>query len=103
MVLPAFTELKERSNERFAMVSMISASLYSIAFLTLGITGVLMFGDKVKSDFLLNLSERHGSISVFCRASYIFVLMFHIPYYFFAVKEYMLVIYDEIDTRTLSE
>ena len=30
------------------------------------------------------------------------VLLFHIPYFFFAVKEYALVIYDEIANRSLS-
>ena len=28
--------------------------------------------------------------------------MFHIPYYFFLVKEYLLVIYDEIGSRAMS-
>ena len=102
MVLPAYSELEKRTNERFATVSMISTALYTIAFVTLAIVGVLLFGSDIKSDLLVNLSKRPGAVSVFCRASYIFVLMFHIPYFFFAVKEYMLVMYDEIESRSLS-
>ena len=102
MVLPAYSELENRSTERFSKVSIVSSTLYTIAFLSLGLVGVLMFGSDIDSDFLINLSHRHNPVSVICRASYILVLMFHIPYFFFAVKEYMLVIYDEIESRSLS-
>ena len=30
------------------------------------------------------------------------LLLFHIPYFFFSVKEYFLVVYDEISNRSLS-
>ena len=102
MILPAYTELEKRSSERFAKVSIISASIYSITYFALAVCGVLMVGSDIDSDFLINLSERPGAVSVFCRASYIFVLMFHVPYFFFAVKEYLLVIYDEIESHSLS-
>ena len=102
MVLPAFTELEKRSNDRFAQASLIATGIYSTAFLAVGICGALLFGSSLHSDFLLNLAERTGAISVFCRCSFCFVLMFHIPYYFFLVKEYLLVIYDEIGSRAMS-
>ena len=31
-----------------------------------------------------------------------FILLFHLPYYFFAVKEYALVIFDEYMNKSLS-
>ena len=102
MVLPAYSELEKRSNERFAQASMIATGIYSAAFLAVGICGALLFGAGLYSDFLLNLAEHSGGISVFCRSSFCFVLMFHIPYYFFLVKEYLLVIYDEIGSRAMS-
>ena len=55
-----------------------------------------MFGSDLKADFLLNLAEREGNVSIFCRVSYCIVLAFHIPYFFFSSKEFVLVIYDEI-------
>lgn len=61
-----------------------------------------MFGSDLKADFLLNLAEREGNVSIFCRVSYCIVLAFHIPYYFFSSKEFVLVIYDEIYNRSMS-
>ena len=102
MVLPAYSELEKRSNERFAQASIIATSIYTTAFLAVGICGLLLFGSELDADFLLNLATRDGAVSVFCRSSFCFVLMFHVPYYFFLVKEYLLVIYDEIDSRAMS-
>ena len=45
---------------------------------------------------------RSGSISVFMRVSYSFILLLHMQYYFFAIKEYFLVMYDEIVNRSIS-
>ncbi len=48
------------------------------------------------------MSEREGAISVIIRTVYIMVLLMHIPYFFFTTKEYVLVIYDELLNRSLS-
>ena len=37
-----------------------------------------------------------------CRASYCLVLTFHIPFFFFTIKEFTLVVYDELLSRSLS-
>mmetsp|Transcript_12087 Transcript_12087/g.16406 ORF Transcript_12087/g.16406 Transcript_12087/m.16406 type:complete len:397 (-) Transcript_12087:165-1355(-) len=103
MVLPAYTELEKRSNERFATASILSTFLYSAAFLGVGVCGVLLFGEELETpNLLMNLSSRSGAVSVFCRSAFCFVLMFHVPYYFFLVKEYSLVIFDEICSRSMS-
>jgi len=102
MVLPSFTELEKRSTERFSQVSVLSTLIYSIMYFSMGMVGVFLFGSETKVNFLLNLSEDKGSISVFCRTIYIFLLMCHVPYLFFPTKEYLLVLYDEIMSRSLS-
>jgi len=101
-VLPAFTELEQRSNDRFEKASLISTVMYTFSYIVCAFSGVIMFGDAVDPNFLMNVSSLSGSMSVFCRTSYCFVLMFHIPYFFFTIKEYILVLYDEILDRSLS-
>lgn len=66
------------------------------------ICGLLLFGSAIKADLLQNIATKDGAISIFLRSTYCMVLLFHIPYFFFAVKEYALVIYDEIANRSLS-
>lgn len=61
--------------------------LNMIMLVSVGVTCILMFGENVKSDFLLNMIDRDGSISIFIRVTYIAILNFHIPYYIFASQE----------------
>ena len=44
-----------------------------------------------------------GYLSVIIRIVYSSVLLFHIPYFIFTCKEYVLVIYDELVNRSLSQ
>ena len=76
--------------------------IYTFAFTAVGIIALLMFGSEIKSDFLQNMATRTGSISLFIRTTYCFILLLHIPYFFFSVKEYALVMYDEFFNRSLS-
>jgi len=103
MVLPAYSELEHRNRDRFAKASMLSTVLYTIAFLTVGVVGLLTFGSKIDADLLVSLTDIPGKVSAFCRFSFVFVLMCHIPYFFFTCKEYWLVIYDELSNRSMSQ
>ena len=44
-----------------------------------------------------------GKVSIFIRLSYSFLMLLHIPYFFFSVKEYVLVLYDEVMNRSMSQ
>ena len=83
--------------------SMISQFIYSGALITTGITGVLLFGSSIKSDLLANIGSRSSGLSIFVRNLYAVLLMFHLPYIFFALKEYVLVMYDEVTSNTLTK
>ena len=61
-----------------------------------------MFGELIESDLLINISQRPGSVSIFLRISYSLILLLHLPYYFFTVKEYILVMIDEVLNRSMS-
>ena len=102
MVFPTYAELEKRSTERYAWASILSTMIYSASFLMVSICGLLLFGSAIKADLLQNIATKDGAISIFLRSTYCMVLLFHIPYFFFAVKEYALVIYDEIANRSLS-
>lgn len=75
----------------------------TVAFVGTGLCGLFLFGADLKADFLLNMSTRPGTISVLCRISYCLILICHIPYFFFMVKEYFLVMYDETLNQSLSK
>ena len=102
MVFPVYIELEKRSTERFWQVSLISTNINCITFIAIAIIGVLLFGCNIYSDFLYSISSRPGKVSIFIRSSYCFLLFFHIPYFFFSIKEYTLVMIDEWMNRSLS-
>ena len=102
MVFPTYVELEKRSSERYAWSSIWATLIYSVAFLMVSICGLLLFGSSLKADFLKNIATKEGSISIFLRSTYCLVLLFHIPYFFFSIKEYTLVIFDEIANKSLS-
>ena len=63
---------------------------------------VLVFRDKIELDFLVSIITIEGTISMYIRIAYVIMLYFHAPYFFFAVKEIILVLYDEILNKSLS-
>ena len=102
MVFPAYVELEKRSNSRFAKSSAIALTIYSVALILTGIVAVFLFGKALKPDLLDNLATKSSGVSVFLRTVYCFILLFHLPYIFFTLKEYTLVMYDEIMNKSLS-
>lgn len=102
IVFPSYVELERRSTERFSQVSFISVVILNVAYLATAVCGVLLFGAATTPDLLENIATKAGNISLVIRLTYIVVLLFHIPYVFFAVKEYTLVMYDEVQNRSLS-
>ena len=102
MIFPTYSELEKRSTARFTQVSMIYTSIVTTSYTTVAIIGMLLFGSEISSDLLTNISQRTGTVSIWMRVSYCFLLLLHLPYFFFSVKEYTLVIIDELLNRSLS-
>merc|ERR1712060_31247 len=95
--------LENRSNTRMSYSLIIAIVIYTTALLCAGFAGMYMFGDQLRPDLLANISTRDGFLSVLIRIVYCVVLLFHLPYIFFTVKEYALVIFDEVQNKSLSE
>ena len=102
MTFPTYAELEKRTSRRYGTVSIVSTTMYGGTFAITAIIGVLMFGKDVDPDLLSNIAKIPGRVSVMLRVAYCFILLFHIPYYFFTVKEYTLVIFDELFNRSMS-
>ena len=103
MVFPTYVELEKRSTSRYATVSKISTTIYTMAYLATAAAGLLLFGTKIQPDILINIAEITGKVSIFIRLSYSFLMLLHIPYFFFSIKEYVLVLFDEVMNRSMSQ
>lgn len=102
MVFPAYVELENRSNNRFEKVNILTLAIYSVALILTGIFAVLIFGSSLKTDLLENMATQSGALSIMIRGIYTGILLLHLPYIFFTLKEYTLVMYEELTSRTLS-
>ena len=71
--------------------------------MAIGMVAILMFGPyDLKSDILENIAQRDGAISLSIRGIFCLVLIFDVPFLFFATKEQSLVLHDEIVNKSLS-
>ena len=102
IVFPTYVSLEKRSTERYAQAWGGWIIGNTVILACVGISCSLMFGENIDADLLKSLNDREGNISIFIRSSYVILLNFHIPYYFFACKEYILVVFDELFFRSLS-
>ena len=102
IVFPAYAELEDKTNDRFSQAYLVMVSIYAVILYSVGIISVLMFGKDISPDLLDNIATRSGSVSLVVRVLYCCIIMFHLPFYFITIKEYMLVTYDEYYNRSIS-
>lgn len=101
-MLPAYRELENPTSDRGIKASRIYVLLYACITITAGLVGLLMIGDKIDANFLVNLSDRGSSLGLIANISYSIFIVFHIPFVFQLAKEYMLIVYDEWANSTMS-
>ena len=102
-VFPAYTAMQDKSTDRFLISSGITLVFCAFVYIALGLICLAMFGSELQSNVLLNMSTRPGYASIFIRLIFSLVLVAHIPYVFFSVKEAYLVLIDEIWHKSVSE
>lgn len=86
MVFPAYSELENRTPERFAEVSKLSFTLDAISYTIVSILGVLLFGELLKEDIMDNMAQRDGMLSPILRTLFTIVLVLTLPFIFQATK-----------------
>lgn len=81
--------------------------LTAVIYTTVGLICLFMFGTETESSVLLNVGTYHPNGVTFWQAyvtqvSFMIVLMCHIPFIFYAGKEGLLIIIDELDRKSIS-
>lgn len=70
----------------------------TLLYIGMGMIGSCLFGFKVRVDVFQNIHESgHVYLDSMLESTFIVILAMHIPYIFYAVKETLLVIWDETD------
>lgn len=106
-MFPVFSSLQVKTNEQYKKVSLNALALTAVIYTTVGLICLYMFGTEIKSSVLLNVGSYHPGGIYFWQAyvtqvSFMIVLMCHIPFIFYAGKEGLLIIIDELDRKSIS-
>lgn len=72
-------------------------------YIVMGVLAIYVFGSGISTSVMDNIDEETTWSSYVIRFSFMLVLACHIPYIFFAGKESLLIIIDEIRRKSMSE
>lgn len=106
-LFPIYTSLREKTNEQYMKANNYGLLLTLFIYITVAIISVAMFGVDVGSVVLENIGQaRHNGKAFWegyiTQLAFVILLACHIPFIFFAGKEGLLIIVDEIDRRSIS-
>ena len=104
LVFPAYLELKDRTNLRFATANASSIGIETVFYIFVAFFGIILLApEEIKADFLKSIAERPGAISFIIRLLFCLLIMLDMPFMYMATKEQSLVIHDEIVNHSLSK
>ena len=85
------------------MAVLIGTIASSIIYLSIGILSIYTFGTEIESSVIKNVNEEDNAYSYIIRISFLLVLACHIPYIFFPTKESFLIIFDELENKSMTK
>lgn len=99
-----FQSLEDKNNSNGLKAAtatiVLTFSIYAIS----SIPSLFIYGSNIHNNLIINIGEEKSSFtSILLRIEYIIVIGCHIPYFFFATKESMLIIIDEFMNRSISK
>jgi amino acid permease len=106
---PIFESLKNKTIPEYQKGSVIGLTFCVTIYIGVAICGLLLFGDTLQSSVLINFGEirtpngKPEWMSAIIQAAFIILLMCHIPFIFFAGKEALLIMVDELDRASISD
>lgn len=103
LVFSAYHELSHRSTSRFAKASMLSIFIETVFYISIAFMGILLLGpQEIKEDFMKNLAQRAGAVSVAMRFLFCMLVILDMPFMYMATREQGLVIHDELVNYSIS-
>ena len=95
--------MQDKSNKSGLKAITLAIIISMAIYISLSILGIYTFGSTIKHDLLDNVGENGYSWeAIIISVTFLFVILFHIPFIFFAGKEAFLIVIDELDRRSIS-
>jgi amino acid permease len=105
---PVYGSLQVKTNQQYMKTNNYGLSLTLLIYTTVALISIGMFGDNLQSVVLVNIgtakTQSGGTFweSYVTQVSFMVLLSCHIPFIFFAGKEGLLIIIDELDRKSIS-
>ena len=97
-----YQSLKVKTTEYATKAVVITLGMSTFIYLLVTFAIVYLFGSAIETSFFKNLGDTMTWENITIRAAFIIILICHIPYIFFACKESLLAIIDELTERAIS-
>ena len=98
-----YISLKNRNNTEAMKAIHLTLIFGLIAYIPVSFVGIYLFGDTIDKDLFNNIGSAQANLlSYLMRLAFLIVIAAHIPFIFFASKENVLVIIDELNNKTFS-
>jgi hypothetical protein len=107
-IFPIYDSLKVKTTSNFKEAQTIGLLMTTGLYLSFSVISILLFRGNISSNVLDNFSlitNPKGNPfweSMVIQVSFIIVLFCHIPFLFFAGKEGLLIVFDEIQRKSIS-
>ena len=108
-VFPVFESLKVMTIPSFNKSVILGLGFTSVIYISISIISIFLFEASLNSSVLYNIglvTDPNGDVfweSTVIQISFMIVLVCHIPFIFFAGKESMCIIVDELHRRSISD
>ena len=105
---PIYSSLKVKNNRSYMKTASLGLFLTMVIYLIVALISMYMFGETLETNVLINIGDaRKADGGLFWEAyvtqiAFMLLLLCHIPFVFFAGKEGLLIIIDELDRKSIS-
>jgi amino acid permease len=101
-VYAMYTSLKDKTTITAMKATMLTMIMALSLYVVLSIVVIYLFGSNIKETFLNNLDDFPNPMSYAIRIIFLIIVVFHVPFIFFACKDFMLTIIDELMRNSVS-
>mmetsp|Transcript_34842 Transcript_34842/g.25168 ORF Transcript_34842/g.25168 Transcript_34842/m.25168 type:complete len:110 (+) Transcript_34842:776-1105(+) len=103
-LFPIHSQISPKTNHNTNSSVMLAIVMCSLVYIILGFAGLSIFGSSVTSNILTDLAETNNIVlSYTLRIIFVFVVLFHMPFIFYSGKESFLIVFDELDRKSLTK
>ena len=99
---PIYQALENKSNAKVIKATVIAQAFCAFVYIVFSFLAVSIYQDRVEPSIFQNLQKEDTLDSILIRVIFLLIFLGNIPFVFLSGKEALLMMIEELQTRTLS-